>query len=136
MIGDPERKPTTALLSDALEQTVRLVRGEIDLARADFAAGLRGGMLGVGLMLAAALLGAIAIQLVASAVVAALVEAGFGPTAAALMVAVGLVLIAAIFAWVGAQSLHTLADMPARAARRLSRDAETLKEGMNNDSRR
>ena len=126
-MADPERKPTTALLSDALEQTVRLVRGEIDLARADLHAGLWGGMVGAGLMLAAALLAAIGIELLAGAAVAALVEAGFGPTAAALIVALGLVLVAAILAWIGANSLRAMADMPARAARRLARDAETLK---------
>ncbi|EYD74854.1 hypothetical protein Rumeso_03584 [Rubellimicrobium mesophilum DSM 19309] len=86
MSFDADPRPTGSLLSDAINQLTRLVRGEVALAKAEVAQNIRNAGLGVGLLVGAVVLVLVALNVLAAALVAALAETGLGAGWAALIV--------------------------------------------------
>ncbi len=66
MSFDPDPRPTGSLLSDALNQLTRLVRGEVALAKAEVAQNIKNAGLGVGLLVGAAILALVALHVLAA----------------------------------------------------------------------
>lgn len=56
MSFDPDPRPTGSLLSDAINQLTRLVRGEVALAKAEVAQNIKSAGMGVALLAGAAIL--------------------------------------------------------------------------------
>lgn len=106
-----------------------LVRAEIDLAKAELAAGLKAKAVGIGLLLGTAVLAWLGIQalLVAAGVALALVVPGW---AAALIVAGTLLLIGAILALVAVRSLKKPVGIDA-AKQQVTEDVEWMKSRLN-----
>lgn len=128
---EPEEKSTPALLGDAMDQMLNLVRGEIALAQAEIHESLRRGIVGLGLMIVAAVIAGVALHVLAGAAIAALVAQGFSPTSAALVVAVGLLVIALVLVLVGAELWKALVALPRHLVQRLGggRSSETPRKG-------
>lgn len=101
----PRREGVAGAVSDLAEGVSALVRAEVDLAKAEFAAGVKAKATGIGLVVAAAVLGWLGLQglLLAAGFALALVVPGW---AAALIVTGALFLLAAILGAVAAPQLR------------------------------
>lgn len=129
-VSDPSAGPLANLLTDL----VHVLQGNVRLARAEVAQGLRGMVRGAGLMIAAALLGVVAVNTVAGAAVFALVGQGLSPAWAG--VAVGAALLAVAYAAVrlAVALLDPKNLLPLRTFSRWRDDVETLKSMVIHDA--
>lgn len=122
MTGQPPPGPDApllALLRDAVAAALRLVQGEVALARAEAAQTLARARRGA-LMLAVALgAGLIGLNLLAQAAVAGLVAAGLPPPWALLATAAAALCLALGLARAGAARLAALSRLPGLPLRRL-----------------
>lgn len=122
------QKSTSSLVSDALSQVSTLVRKEIDLAKAEVKSRVSSMGTAIGLIAAGAIVALVALNVLAAALVAALTEAGLDGGWAALIVGVGLALIAFFSATKGVNDLKNTNLTPRRTVRNVKRDTEVLKE--------
>lgn len=129
--GDP--RPTGTLLSDAVSQMTRLVRGEIQLAKAEVKENVRNAGMGVGFMLVAVVIAFVALNVLVGALVAAIAEMGLGPGWAALIVGVALLAVAALLVMRGSAALKAENLMPSRAIRSVQATSQTIQETVTND---
>ena len=131
MSFDADPRPTGSLLSDAINQLTRLVRGEVALAKAEVAQNIRSAGLGAGLLVGAVVLIFVALNVLVFALVAALGEL-IGPGWSALLVGVVLLGVAAILAMRGLNALKPENLTPSRTVRNVQADAQTIKENVSN----
>ena len=131
MSFDADPRPTGSLLSDAINQLTRLVRGEVALAKAEVAQNIRSAGLGAGLLVGAVVLIFVALNVLVFALVAALGEL-IGPGWSALLVGVVLLVVAAILAMRGLNALKPENLAPSRTVRNVQADAQTIKENVSN----
>jgi uncharacterized membrane protein len=116
------------LLSDAMSNVSSLVRGEVDLARAEISENVTKAGVAVGMIAGAAIIALVALNVLAAALVAALAEAGFNAGLAALIVGGALAAIAFVLIGKGVSDLKLSSLAPTRTAKNVRRDAETVKE--------
>lgn len=131
MSYDTDPRPTGTLLTDALNQLTRLVRGEVALAKAEVAQNIKNAGLGIGLLVGAVVLVFVGLNVLAAALVAALAE-WLGAGWAALLVGVVLLAVAAILALRGLNSLKPENIAPSRTLANVQADAQTIKENVHN----
>lgn len=131
MSFDADPRSMGSLLSDALNQVTRLVRGEIALARAEVTQNLKSAGLGVGLLAGAAVLALVALNVLAIALVGALAE-WLGPGWAGLIVGVVILAVAGLLALRGLNALKPENLTPTRTVRNVQADAQTIKENVTN----
>ncbi|WP_210528390.1 phage holin family protein [Rubellimicrobium arenae] len=131
MSFDADPRPTGSLLSDAINQLTRLVRGEVALAKAEVAQNIRNAGLGVGLLVGALVLALVALHVLAAALVAALSN-WIGPGWAALLVGVVILVVAVILALRGLNALKPENLAPSRTVRSVQADAQAIKETVAN----
>ena len=131
MSFDADPRPTGSLLSDAVNQLTRLVRGEVALAKAEVAQNIRSAGLGIGLLVGAVVLIFVALNVLVFALVAALGEL-IGPGWSALVVGVVILVVAAILAMRGLNALKPENLTPSRTVRNVQADAQTIKENVSN----
>ena len=111
------------------EQTSKLVRAEIELAKAELTAKAQRLAVGIGLFVFAALLAFFAFATLIAAAVLCLSEA-FAPWLAALMVVVVLLIVTGILVLVGKRSVTAaMPAQPERAVASVRDDVEAVKEG-------
>jgi hypothetical protein len=132
MSFEADSRPTGSLLSDAINQLTRLVRGEVALAKAEIAQNVRNAGLGIGLLVGAVVLVLVALNVLAAALVAALAETGLGAGWSALIVGVVILVVAAILAMRGLNALKPENLAPSRTVRNVQADAQTIKENVSN----
>lgn len=112
------------------EQGARLVRAEIDLAKAEIASRAQQAGIGVGLLAGAAFFGFFAV----ATLIATLIIALSGQMAlwlAALLVSVLLLVITGALAFVGKNQLQAgVPPTPEHAVANVKRDVEAVKEGL------
>lgn len=139
--SDPDRRDTTRteiptirdtpnLLGDALSKVSNLVRGELDLFRAEIDENLKRAGVAIGLIVGSVVMALVALNVLAAALIAALVELGIDDGWAALIVGV---LIAAVgFAMLskGISSLKMNSLAPTRTAKNVRRDTDAVKEAL------
>ena len=130
---DPQARPTGALVADALQHLSNMVRGEVALARAEIMQNLREAVVGLGLIIGALLLVATALNLFGAALVAGLTALGLPAGFGALIIGLICVGVAYLLWLRGAEALTPSGILPARMAKNMQRDAETLKEFVKND---
>jgi uncharacterized membrane protein YqjE len=128
--GSGPRPSVGELFSRLSEQTSRLVRSEIELAKSELSIKAKAGAVGAGLLGGAALFGFFAFAVLITTVILALSEV-LEPWLAALIVAVVLLLIAAVLAFLGKRSLDKgVPPKPERTAENVKQDVEAVKEGL------
>ena len=122
---------TSGLLGDAMAHVSALVRGEVDLARAEIDQNLRRAGTAIGLLVAALVVALTALHVLVGAIVAGLSEAGMDPGWAAFAVGVVLVIVAYGFVQKGLNDLKLSSIAPSRAAANVQRDVEAVKGAAN-----
>jgi nucleoside permease NupC len=129
MSFDPDPRPTGSLLSDAINQLTRLVRGEVALAKAEVAQNIKSAGLGVALLVGAVVLVFVALNVLVLALVAALGEL-IGAGWAALVVGIVILAVAGLLAMRGLNALKPENLTPSRTVRNVQADAQTIKENV------
>ena len=131
MSFDADPRPTGTLLSDAVNQLTRLVRGEVALAKAEVAQNIKSAGLGIALLVGAVVLVFVALNVLVLALVAALssiMPAGW----ASLLVGLVLLGVAGLLAMRGLNALKPENIAPSRTLANVQADAQTIKENVHN----
>ncbi|MDI3335557.1 phage holin family protein [Defluviimonas aestuarii] len=131
---DANVRSTRGLLSDAFHGITQLMRGELALARAEAEENIRSIATGASLVLLAATVFFVGLNVLADAAVAALANQGFATGWAALIVAASLIVIAAVLAAIGRHAFSSTKIIPRRTVMNIRRDADTFKEAMSHDT--
>jgi len=129
MSYDADPRPTGTLLSDAVNQLTRLVRGEVALAKAEVAQNVKNAGLGIALLVGAVVLIFVALNVLVLALVAAL-SAIMPAWLASLLVGVVLLGVAALLAMRGLNALKPENLAPSRTMANVQADAHTIKENV------
>lgn len=127
---DGGRADPASLLAEAAAGVGRLVKGELQLARAEATVALRragGGLVKAALAL---VLGLVGLNALAGAAVAGLVAAGLGAAAAGLIVALVLIGAAVFLALSARAALRLQGLIPDRALRGLRQDVRAVQSGL------
>ena len=124
-------RSTTTLFSDVLSRIGNLLRQEVDLARTEIDENLKRAFRAIGFLVVALVLVLVALSLLTTSAVSALVLAGVGEIWATLGVGIVTLIIALILARIGVSRLKLSSLAPSRAARNIKRDAEMMKEAYN-----
>lgn len=130
-MSELERKSSSSLVADALHSVSSLVRKEVDLARAEINENVSRAATAIGLLVGAAIVALVALNVLAAALVAAVANAGIAPGWAAVIVGGIFGLIAFAMMAKGTNDLKLTSLAPTRTAKNVKRDAETLKESYN-----
>lgn len=130
MMDDVSSKPKSAgtLLGDALGHVSSLVRSEVDLARTEMSENITRAATAVGLLIGAVVIALTALNVLAGALTAALVEAGLEPGWAALIVGGAFGIIAFAMMSKGLNDLKLTSLAPTRTVENVKRDAHSMKE--------
>jgi hypothetical protein len=123
-----EREGAGTLVGNTLEHLSNLVRGEVDLARAELNESVNRSMTAVGLLVGAIVIALVALNVLAAALTAALAEAGLGAGWAALIVGGVLLVVGIILAMKGKNDLKLKSLAPTRTLANVRRDAHTITE--------
>lgn len=123
-------RETGSLVGDALTQVTSLVRGEMDLFRAEVDQNVKEAGAGIGMIVGGVVIMLVALNVLASALVVALTEAGLEAGWSALIVGVALAVIAAILAKSGTGKLKSTSLAPTRTAKNVRRDGEAVKKAI------
>ncbi len=126
----PDHQSIGQLISRLSEQAARLVRAEIDLAKAELAEKAKAAGIGIGLLAGAAFFGFFTFAVLITTVILAISE-GLAPWLAALIVLVVLAIITGVLALVGVKSLRKgTPPTPEKAVAGLKQDAETVQKSV------
>lgn len=127
---EPSRSSTAQLVQRALEQMTRLIRDEVALARAELASKAKQAATGAGLFSGAAVFGFFAVGCLVTAAVLA-VALVLPAWAAALIVAGGLLVIAAILALLGRSRVKKASQpLPQEAMDGVKTDIAVVRKAM------
>ena len=125
------QESTPTLVTEAMSRVSNLVREEFNLARAEMDENLRRALAAIGMLVAAVVIALTALNVLAGALSAALVEMGMAPGWAALTVGAAFGLIAWALMAKGTNDLKLSSLAPTRTAANLKRDANTVQGGLN-----
>lgn len=124
-------KSTGEMMADIMGNVSNLVRNETDLARAEIGESLTKAGASLGSMAVALLLAITALNVLAAALVALVVDMGLEPRWASALVGFGLLAIAfAVFAS-AKSALKQIGFVPTRTAQNVSRDVAAIKDSFN-----
>ncbi|RMA43076.1 phage holin family protein [Rhodophyticola porphyridii] len=130
MTDTPDTKESGSLISSVLLHLSRLIRKEFELAKAEMSEKVNRAAFAIGLLVIGAILLLSALNVLAGAAVAGLVELGLTPGWAALSVAGVVLLIAAVLGARGISILKTTRFAPTETVETISNDFATLKESI------
>lgn len=118
------------LVSDLSEQGARLVRAEIDLAKAEVTAKAKQAGIGAGLLAGAAVLGLYTFAALIATAIIGLANA-VAPWLAALIISLVLLLVTAVLALIGVNRVKKgVPPVPDRAMENVQEDVDAVKKGM------
>ncbi|ETX11437.1 hypothetical protein OCH239_20060 [Roseivivax halodurans JCM 10272] len=126
-------RDTGTLLSDAVRQVIALVRGEMDLFRAELDQNVKKAGTAVGLLVGGIVMLLVALNVLAGAAVSAIAEMGLAPGWSALIVGGALLILAAILVQIGQSNLKLASLAPTRTRKNLERDRETVAKELSNE---
>jgi hypothetical protein len=127
--GANDHQSIGELIGKLSEQGARLVRAEIDLAKAEMSARAQQAGLGAGLFAGAALFGFFTLAtLIATAVLG--LSTAVAPWLAGLIVSVVLLILTVLLAAVGRGRLKAGSRKPDRTVENVKKDVDAVKEGL------
>ncbi|ETW10668.1 hypothetical protein ATO8_21056 [Roseivivax marinus] len=126
-------RDTGTLLSDALRQVIALIRGEMDLFRAELDQNVKKAGTAVGLLVGGIVMLLVSLNVLAGAAVTAIAEMGIAPGWSALIVGGALLILAGILVKIGQSNLKLASLAPTRTKKNLDRDRETVAKELSNE---
>ncbi len=129
--GTPHSDTAASLMGDVIFGISQLVKGEFALMRAEAQNSLHDATSAIVKLVVAAVLGIVALNLLAAAIVAALVAGGLSPPWASAAVGLVLLLIAFAMTRLALPLLAASNLVPKRSFANLRQDAEVLKSMVN-----
>jgi uncharacterized membrane protein YqjE len=123
-----DSRPVSELFTDALTQFSKLMRNELQLARAEMSMKVAQAMTAMGLLAGAAIFLIPTLVLLLMSLAAWLVEIGIRPSGAHLIAGVVGLLVVAILAGIGWNRLKTNSLVPKRTLDQLQQDAAAARE--------
>jgi protein-S-isoprenylcysteine O-methyltransferase Ste14 len=127
-MADPQERSTPGLMTDLLDQVTQLLRKEVQLFRAEMNDKATQAVVAAGSILAAAVIAITALNVLAGALVVALADAGIPAPWSAVIVGVGLAVVAFLIGKKGIDNLKAGSLAPERTARAAVRDVSMVKE--------
>ena len=127
-MADPQERSTPGLMTDLLDQVTQLLRKEVQLFRAEMNDKATQAVVAAGSLLAAAVIAITALNVLAGALVVALADAGIPAPWSAVIVGVGLAVVAFLIGKKGIDNLKAGSLAPERTARAAVRDVSMVKE--------
>ncbi|MEY8838082.1 phage holin family protein [Cribrihabitans sp. XS_ASV171] len=128
-MSDPRtNQGPVSLVSEIVSQVVRIFRKELRLATEELSENAHRATIALVFLAVAFLLALVALNILAGAATAALVETGMEPHWAALVVGGALLLVGAIFLWKGLHDLKARRLMPTRTMDSMRRDVDVVRE--------
>jgi hypothetical protein len=127
-MDDTTGRSAPALVGDLVSQVTDLYRKEIQLLRAEIGEKIGQATTALGMLMGGGVLGIVALNLFAAAIVAGLVAMGVQETWAVLIVAVVFAVVALVLVNRGLASLKSGSLAPERAVRATARDADLVRE--------
>ncbi|MGB0659369.1 MAG: phage holin family protein [Mangrovicoccus sp.] len=124
----PRDTSEETLLSLAFAQFSALFRKEIDLARTELSQNMRAAFLGLGLIIAAIVLGLTGLNSLSAALVTLLIAQGWEPALASAAIGGAILLLALIFLWRGLARLKSSSLAPERSVKNIRKDTDIIKE--------
>ncbi|KAB2543043.1 hypothetical protein AL035_04100 [Salipiger aestuarii] len=129
----PQIRETGSLLSQAIQQVIALMRGEIDLFRAELDQNVKKAGAAVGMVVGGIVLLLVALNVLAGAAVTAIVATGLAPLWSALIVGGVLLVVALILVKSGQSNLKLASLAPTRTRRNLERDRDVVAKEMTHE---
>ena len=123
-----DSRPVSELFADALTQFSKLMRNELELARAEISMKVGQAMTAIGLLVGAAILLIPTLVLLLISLAVWLAENGIRPSVAHLIAGVVGLLVVAILAGIGWNRLKTNSLVPKRTLDQLQQDAAAARE--------
>ena len=127
-MADPQERSTPGLMTDLLDQVTQLLRKEVQLFRAEMNDKATQAVVAAGSILAAAVIAITALNVLAGALVVALADAGIPAPWSAVIVGVGLAVVAFLIGKKGIDNLKAGSLAPERTTRAAVRDVSMVKE--------
>lgn len=116
------------LISTALGQASRLIRDEVQLAKAETAANIAETVRPIGFLLAGACVVIASLVMLLGSLAAMLVQQGWSEAAGKLVAALGGAVLSGFLIWLGASRLGDSSLLPARTVRQVRDDVAAVKE--------
>ncbi|QPM92498.1 phage holin family protein [Pseudooceanicola algae] len=126
-------RDTGNLLSQAVQQIIALMRGEMDLFRAELDQNMKKAGAAVGMVIGGIVILLVALNVLAGAAVTAIAAAGLAPLWSALIVGVVLLVVALILVKSGQSNLKLASLAPTRTRRNLERDRDAVAKELTNE---
>jgi len=123
-----DSRPVSGLFADAVSQLAKLMRNELQLARAEISMKVGQAMTATGLLAGAAIFLIPTLVLLLTALAEWLVETGIRPSVAHLIAGVVGLLAAAILGAIGLSRLKTSSFVPKRTLEQFQQDAAAARE--------
>jgi uncharacterized membrane protein YqjE len=123
-----DTRPVSELFADALSQFSKLIRNELQLARAEISMNVGQTMMAVGLLAGAAIFLIATLVLLLMSLAAWLVENGMRPSVSHLIAGGAGLLLVAILGGMGVNRLKTTSLVPNRTLDQLHQDAAAARE--------
>ena len=123
-----DSRPVSELFADALTQFSKLMRNELELARAEISMKVGQAMTAIGLLVGAAILLIPTVVLLLTSLAVWLAENGISPSVAHLIAGVVGLLAVAIVGGIGLNRLKTNSLVPKRTLDQLQQDAAAARE--------
>jgi hypothetical protein len=123
----PQRASLGALLGSLPDLVKRIIRGEIESAKAELVAKLKAAGTGLGLLVGAAVFAVILIEVLLAAAILGIATA-LPAWLAALLVAAALLIVVGVLGYVGARALkRALPPVPAETIKNVKNDVKIVK---------
>ena len=123
-----DSRPVSELFADALSQFSKLIRNELQLARAEISMKAGQTMMAIGLLAGAAIFLIATLVLLFMSFAAWLVEVGMRPSVSHLIAGGAGLLLVAILGGIGVNQLKTTSLVPKRTLDQLQQDAAAARE--------
>ncbi|WP_431298844.1 phage holin family protein [Tabrizicola sp. BL-A-41-H6] len=130
---NPQDTSRTAaeMMVDVAGNISNLVRDEVNLAKAEVVASVKGAVSAIAMMMVALVLAITGVNVLSAAVVAAFIAAGLSPVWATVVTGVLFLVVAGLIVIAGISAMKRIGFVPRRVATNIQRDVKAATEAYN-----
>ncbi len=119
------------MMVDVAGNISNLVRDEVNLAKAEVVASVKGAVSAIAMMMVALVLAITGVNVLSAAVVAAFIAAGLSPVWATVVTGVLFLVVAGLIVIAGISAMKRIGFVPRRVATNIQRDVKAATEAYN-----